>query len=266
MKYVLSIILAVLLTGCSYSSSTKSGSVGADRKQIMLVSASDMRTGAAQAYKQVLADASSKGTLNKDTKNLARIRAIAKRLIPHTKVFKSDAPKWAWEVNLITSKELNAWCMSGGKIAFYTGIIDTLSLNDGQIAAIMGHEIAHALKEHGRERASSQAASNMGLGLLKQGLGLSEGTTKLAGMAYNVTVGLPFSRKHETEADRMGVELAARAGYNPLEAVRVWEKMAKLSKGAPPEMLSTHPSSATRIKDLTKYSKKVMPLYKKAKK
>ncbi len=265
MRYIYSIIIAVLLTGCSYSSSTKSGSVGADRKQIMLVSAKDMREGSAKAYKQVLSDANSKGILNKDKKTLAKLRAIAKRLIPHTKVFKTDAPKWVWEVNLITSKELNAWCMSGGKIAFYTGIIDTLKLNDGQIAAIMGHEIAHALREHGRERASSQAASNMGLGLLKQGLGLGETSSSIANMAYNVAVSLPFSRKHETEADRIGVELAARAGFNPLEAVRVWEKMSKLG-GSTPEILSTHPSSATRIKDLTKYSKKVMPLYLKARK
>ncbi|RLA73615.1 MAG: M48 family peptidase [Epsilonproteobacteria bacterium] len=266
MKYISSLVLAVLLTGCSYSSSTQSGSVGADRKQMMIVSSKDMREGSAKAYKQVLSDANTKGILNKDKVMLSKIRAIAKRLIPHTKVFKKDAPAWKWEVNLISSKELNAWCMSGGKIAFYTGIIETLKLNEGQIAAIMGHEIAHALKEHGRERASSQAVSNMGLGLLQKSLGLSQATTKLAGMAYNVTVGLPFSRKHETEADRMGVELAARAGYNPLEAVRVWQKMSKHSKGAPPEFLSTHPSSATRIKDLTKYSQKVMPLYKKAKK
>ncbi|OPX26270.1 MAG: peptidase M48 [Campylobacteraceae bacterium 4484_166] len=265
MKYIYMIFVSLLLTSCSYSSSTSGGTVGADRKQMMLVSAGDMRAGSAQAYKKVLSDANSKGLLNKDKKTLNRIRAIAKRLIPHTRVFKKDAPAWKWEVNLISSKELNAWCMSGGKIAFYTGIIESLKLNDGQIAAIMGHEIAHALREHNRERASSQAASNLGMGLLKSSLGLGSFGSKIADVAYNVGVNLPFSRSHETEADRIGVELSARAGYDPREAIRVWEKMAKLSKGAPPEILSTHPSSKTRIKDLTKYAKKVMPLYNKAK-
>lgn len=265
--YIKSVLLAILFiftyTGCAYSSSTNSGAVGIDRKQFMILSASKMKQGANQAYSQILAKAKKDGLLNKDKKMLKRIRTIANRLIPQVKVFRKDALKWDWKVNLITSKQLNAWCMPGGKIAFYTGIIEQLKLNDGEIAAIMGHEISHALREHGRERASQQSIKTAGLALISAYYNLGNAGSSLAQKIVDVTLTLPNSRAHETEADRMGVELAARAGYNPFDAVNVWRKMSKISKGAPPEILSTHPSNARRIKDLQKYATKVSYLYKK---
>lgn len=256
-----SLLLGLALSGCTLSSSTKSGTVGADREQLMLISADEMNEGAEEAYAQVLAEAEQAGTLNTNKTQTERVRAIADQLIPHTAVYRKDAPKWNWEVNVLTSEQLNAWCMPGGKIAFYTGIIETLQLTDDEIAAIMGHEIAHALREHSRERASEQVAKQMGISVIGSAFGLSGTTLQLADLATTYTLELPNSRQHETEADRMGVELAARAGYNPYAAVNVWKKMSALSSGSPPEILSTHPSNESRIKDLNKYSKKVDPLY-----
>ena len=262
-KYIFTAIFLIAFSGCAYTSSTQNGAVGVERKQFMTLSASSMQKGATQAYSGILAKAKKENKLNTNKATLKRIRTIAKRLIPQVKVFRKDALKWKWQVNLITSNQLNAWCMPGGKIAFYTAIIKKLNLTDGEIAAIMGHEISHALREHGRERASQQSITNTGLVLVGAYFGLGKSGMNLAQQVASVTLTLPNSRKHETEADRMGVELAARAGYNPYDAVRVWEKMSKLSHGAPPEILSTHPSNATRIKDLKNYAKKVAYLYKK---
>jgi predicted Zn-dependent protease len=264
-KYIILIITLISFVGCGYTSSTQAGAVGVKRKQFMTLSASSMQKGAVQAYSQILAKAKKEGKLNQDKKSLKRIRTVASRLIPQVKYFRTDALKWKWEVNLITSDQLNAWCMPGGKIAFYTAIIDKLKLTDAEIAAIMGHEISHALREHGRERASQQSITSAGLAIVGAYFKLGQSGMNLAQQVTSVTLTLPNSRKHETEADRMGVELAARAGYDPYAAVRVWEKMSKISKGAPPEILSTHPSNKTRIKDLTKYAKIVYPLYKKSK-
>jgi Zn-dependent protease with chaperone function len=260
-NYILAFITIVFLLGCSYSSVTKKGSVGADRKQLMLLSAKDMQKGADEAYSSIIANANKEGKLNTNKNTVNKLRIIANNLIEQTPVFRKDAIKWKWEVNLIKENTLNAWCMPGGKIAFYTGIIEKLQLRDGEIAAIMGHEIAHALKEHGRERASQGAITNMGLTLAGSYLGLGKTTSSLAQKVADVTLTLPNSRKHETEADRMGVELAARAGYNPYDAVNVWEKMSKLSNNKVPEILSTHPSNKSRIKDLKKFAKKVNKYY-----
>lgn len=268
-RYFWTISLLILpllsLIGCS-AQTTKQGSVGIERQQMLLVSEQEMQQGADQAYREVLAEAEKNHTLNTDPKELKRLRTIASRLVPQTKIYREDAPDWHWEVNLLKSDELNAWCMPGGKIAFYTGIIDTLHLTDDEIAAIMGHEMAHALREHSRERASQQMVSQAGLTALSILTGIQGPALDASNLVMQTTFLLPNSRTHETEADRMGVELAARAGYDPYAAVSVWEKMGKLSKDAPPEFLSTHPSNATRVDDLKKYAAMVEPLYQQAKK
>jgi predicted Zn-dependent protease len=152
--------------------------------------------------------------------------------------------------------------MPGGKIAFYSGIITKLGLTDDEIAAIMGHEIAHALREHARERASEQATTGLVIGVGSALLGGGQAGTNLTQMAYHAVFGLKHSRLHETEADRIGVELAARAGYDPRAAITLWEKMGKASGGkGGPEFLSTHPTAETRMADLRDYSTRVMPLY-----
>jgi predicted Zn-dependent protease len=171
---------------------------------------------------------------------------------------------------VITSDEVNAWCMPGGKIAVYTGLLTKLNPNDDELAAVMGHEIAHALREHGRERASEQMAQQIGVSVLSTALGLGDLGAQLTQTVLDVTLSLPHSRTHETEADRIGVELAARSGFDPHAAVSLWQKMGnlgggkpgeKLSGGKPPEWMSTHPSDQTRIRDLQNYSERVAPLY-----
>ena len=248
------------------SSTTSGGTVGADREQLLLVSEKDMNEAANEQYAQVLNEARIAGTLNTDKKVHDRVQAVAQKLIAQTEVFRTDAKSWDWQVNVIKDDTVNAWCMPGGKIVVYTGIIDFLSLTDGELAAIMGHEISHALKEHSREQSSKQYVQQTGIAIVSQVAGLSQtGQTVLAlGMQYGVT--LPFSRECETEADNMGTELMARAGYDPHEAINVWNKMNKLSSGSVPEILSTHPSNDSRIKNLTSIAEKVYPLYQSASK
>ena len=253
----------VLAAACASVETTESGVVGVDRRQTMsaLVSEEDMNRGAEEAYAKVLADARAKGVLNRDAAETARVRSISQRLIGQTPVFREDARKWAWEVNVIDVKEINAWCMPGGKIAVYSGIIERLQLSDAELAAVIGHEIAHALREHGRERASRAVTQGLVLGVLGAATGVGQGGVDLAQLALEVTLNLPNSRGQETEADRIGVELAARAGYDPRAAVTLWQKMDQAASGGPPAWLSTHPSSEARQQDLAVYAEKVLPLY-----
>ncbi len=259
--------LVLGLAACQSVQTTGGGTVGIDRQQRMspLVSEAELREGAAQAYREEISKERQKGALNPDARMTARVKSIAARLIPVTGVFRPDAPGWAWEVNVIRSEEINAWCMPGGKIAVYSGLVERLALTDDEIAAVMGHEIAHALREHARERASEQATAGL---LIKGGamiMGAGQGTLDMASLAYQVTFGLPNSRLHESEADRIGVELAARAGYDPQAAVTLWQKMGRLESGkGGPSFLSTHPSADTRIRDLQNYAARVAPLYQQA--
>jgi predicted Zn-dependent protease len=254
-------VALLLLAGCQSVSTTQPGAVGVERKQTMMVSSADMNRSAVKAYGQILAEAQKKGQLNRDPAEFARVRAIAGRLIPQTGGFRPDAPGWQWEVNVITSKEVNAWCMPGGKIAVYTGLIERLPATDEELAAVMGHEIAHALREHSRERASQAMAQSVGISVVGAVLGVPGVAQDLTQALLDVTFNLPNSRTDEIEADRIGVELAARAAYDPHAAVTLWEKMNKLGGSQPPQFLSTHPSHASRINDLKGYAEKVMPLY-----
>src|SRR5688572_7240865 len=257
---------ALLAVGCQSVDTTKPGVVGVDRDQRMMVSAEEVNAGSAKAYAQMMAEAQKKGVLDKDAAQVARIQAITKRLIPHTAVFRPDAAKWPWEVHVISIDEVNAWCMPHGKMAMYTGLIQKLNATDDELAAVMGHEISHALREHSRERMSRQMATQLGVGLVGALFGIGDLGQVIAGQVANVTLNLPNSRLHETESDRIGVELAARAGFDPRAAVGLWEKMGKASGGGqPPKWLSTHPSHEDRIADLKVYSEKVMPLYTAAK-
>lgn len=261
---------AALLAGlaaCSTIETTQPGVVGVDRRQTVspLVDRNKLTQQASLQYRQVVGEAQKKGQLNVDRSQTERVRRISARLIPAVASFRPEAVSWKWETNVITSKEVNAWCMPGGKIAVYSGLIEQLKATDDELAAVMGHEIAHALREHAWERASQAANAQVGMTIAAIALGMSGVQQDAAGMAYNAMFALPNSREHETEADRIGVELAARAGYNPHAAVSLWEKMGKLDGKAPPQWLSTHPSQQTRVRDLTIYAEKVMPLYEKAK-
>ncbi len=252
------------LTSCQTVQTTQPGAVGVERQQSMLLSAAQVDKSAVQAYQQEMKKAAAKDLLNRDAAQVTRVKTIAQRLIPATAAFRADAPKWAWEVNVITSGEVNAWCMPGGKMAVYTGLIEKLKVTDDELAAVMGHEIAHALREHGRERMSQAYAQQLGLQVVGAALGLGQGGMQLAQIATDVTFNLPNSREHEIEADRVGVELAARGGYDPRAAVTLWQKMGQTGGGAPPQFLSTHPSPQNRASDLTNYAARVMPLYESA--
>ncbi|MGQ0523623.1 MAG: M48 family metallopeptidase [Betaproteobacteria bacterium] len=252
------------LPACETVQTTQAGAVGVERKQAMLVSSDQVNSAAVSAYRQTLQSASQKGSLNRDPAQVQRVRAITQRLIPATGAFRKDAPGWKWEVNVISSPEVNAWAMPGGKIAVYTGLIEKLRLTDDELAAIIGHEIAHALREHGRERASQQMAQGLAGGVTGAAVGLGGLGQDLAGLVADVTFGLPYSREFEREADRIGVELAARGGYDPRAAITLWQKMAQAGGGGMPQFLSTHPSDQSRIQELQGYTQRVMPLYQQA--
>jgi len=260
----------VLVAACQSVQTTQGGEVGIDRKQTMtsFVSSQEIEQQASQEYSQLMATAQKKGLLNQNPQQVQRVRTISSRLIAQVGVFRADAVKWKWEVNVLTSKEINAWCMPGGKIAVYTGLIEQLKLTDDELAAVIGHEIAHALREHARERMGRQMATSTATTVGAIALEIFTGVRidpQLAGTVSNAVFVLPNSRENEQEADIIGVELGARAGYDPRAALTLWQKMGQASSGGPPELLSTHPSSETRLRELQTYVQKVMPLYEKAK-
>jgi predicted Zn-dependent protease len=234
-----------------------------------LVPAGALEGQSAQQYLNTMHDAQQKRALAPDNHpQVIRLRAIAKKLIPFAMPWNDRAAEWKWEVNLLGSSQINAYCMPGGKIAFYTGILDSLKLTDDEVAIVMGHEIAHALREHGAERAGKSMAISVGAklaGLFAEYKGYNgNAVAGLAGASGNVVM-LKFSRDDETEADIVGLDIAARAGYDPRAGVALWQKMGMMNKKAPPKWLSTHPAGEDRINEIRKHFPEVMPLYAKAK-
>ena len=235
--------------------------VGGASAMRQLVPAEQLETSATQQYGQMLAQAKAQRALAPDNHpQLVKLRAIAQRIIPFATQWNSSAARWRWEVNLIGSKQVNAFCMPGGKIAFYTGILDQLKLTGDETAMIMGHEMAHALREHARSRIAKSQATSIGLSLGAQLLGLGD----LGNMAANLgtqLLTLQFSRSDETEADLVGLELAARAGYNPQAAVSLWRKMGQATGNGGVSFLSTHPTGPDRIRELERNVPRVEGLY-----
>lgn len=230
-----------------------------------LVPAQQLESAAAQQYRQMMQEARQRGVLaGGDHPQLGQLRQIGQRLIPYALPWNERARGWNWEINLIQSDQVNAFVMPGGKIAFYSGILDRLQLNANEIAMIMGHEMAHALREHARARLAKTQATSIGLSLGAQLLGLGD----LGNVAANLgtqLLSLRFSREDEAEADLVGLELAARAAFRPQASVTLWEKMSALSGGAnPPSFLSTHPSGPNRIRELQANVPRVMGLYQEA--
>ena len=243
--------------------------VGRNSGFTRLVPAAEIEQMAQQQYRQQLAQAAEKRALAPpDHPQLKRLRAIAQRIIPHALAWNPRAQDWKWEVNLIGSKQINAYCMPGGKIAFYTGILEQLQLSDDEVAMVMGHEIAHALREHARERMGksvvTEGVARVGGAVIAAWLGIDPRVTDSVARGGAGLAALSFSRSDETEADLVGMELAARAGFDPRAGVTLWQKMGAASKGAPPQWLSTHPSGQSRIVEIQQNLPKVLPLYERA--
>lgn len=258
--------LVALLAGLDPAFAQDGEGVKVPRKSIFnnLVSAESVEKSADLQYSQMTRQAfQQRKLLDASDPRTVRIRRIAKDLLPHTKKFNERSAQWDWQVNVFDSPTINAFCMPGGKIAFFTGIIDKLQLTDDEIAVIMGHEMGHALWEHARERTAKVNLTSISSRVIG---GLLFGQAgELMGAAGSSLAALKFSRNDETEADLIGMELAARAGYDPRTGITLWQKMAKAAGGAPPQWLSTHPSGNTRIKTFKDNLKDVMPLYERAK-
>lgn len=257
----LSAVLVLALVATTALAQSADTAVPVRKSRVLLVPAAMVNDTAAAQYAQIKQQASARRALNTRPDQLTRVRNIAARLIPHGTRFNREAASWKWEVNLIEAPMVNAFCMPGGKIMVFSGIIDKLKLTDDELAAIIGHEIAHALLEHGRARMSEQVLKSVGVNLAAAYFGLSNVSANALNQAAHLAISLPYSRSHETDADLVGIELAARAGFDPRAAVNVWKKMSQLGGGQPPQILSTHPAHASRIRELEANIPRVMPLY-----
>jgi predicted Zn-dependent protease len=274
MLFKRALLYAVLMSVCALAGApvvAREGvEVGKESAFANLVPAAEVENSARQQYAQMLKEAASKNALGPDDHpQVIRLRRISKELIPFALQWNSRAKDWNWEVNLIGSNQINAFCMPGGKIAFYTGILNQLKLSDDEVAMVMGHEIAHALREHARERMGKSVATDglarIGSTIAAAAFGINPNLTDFVAKQGANLITLKFSRDDETEADLVGMELAARAGYNPESGVTLWQKMSEANKGAPPQWLSTHPSGSSRIQEIQANLPKVMPLYERAK-
>ncbi|MFO1364406.1 MAG: M48 family metallopeptidase [Burkholderiales bacterium] len=261
-QFLFALGFALLASGAPAQPAGPPGGVDVGKPSALrhLVPAERLEQAAAQQYTALLRQAAAKGALARDDHpQLVRLRAIGKRVTANAARFNPAAAQWRWEVNLIGSNQVNAFCMPGGKIAFFTGIIDRLRLTDDEIAAVMGHEVAHALREHARERVAKSELTRLGVVIAA----LIAGDPRYAD-AFNLggaLLTLKFSRDDETEADAIGLELAARAGFDPRAGVTLWKKMGAASKGSPPQWLSTHPTGRNRIREIERRLPEVLPLY-----
>jgi predicted Zn-dependent protease len=260
-RWLLAGTAGALLPALSRAQDGVRADVGRESRFSRFISADQVEQSATQQYGYLKREANGKAVLARDDEpQVVRLRAIAQRIIPFAASWNSRAAAWRWEVNLIHKKDLNAFCMPGGKIAFYDGLLVRLQLSDDEVAMIMGHEMAHALREHARERMGKTAATRVGAGLISSLFGLGD----LGDAALNIggqLLTLRFSREDESEADLIGLDLASRAGYDPKAGVTLWQKMMKAAESAPPEFISTHPAGPTRVRDMEAALPKVLPLY-----
>ena len=248
------LLISALLAACATSPT--------GRKQLMLVSEQTAINSSAQAYVQEVGQLKKEGKLSDDRALIARVNAITGKLVAQAVAMRPDSANWKWSVAVIDDPEtVNAWCMAGGRMAIYSGLIEQIEPSDDEIAQVMGHEIAHALANHSAEKMSVAMASS--LGVIAVGIAADNKGAALAGAtaAAALAVTMPNSRAAETEADRIGIELAAKAGYDPAAAVTLWRKMNALPGGNPPQFLSTHPNPANREKALAALGPEMEPYY-----
>jgi predicted Zn-dependent protease len=246
-------LTAVVLVACATSPT--------GRRQLMLVSPDEAISASKSAYIQQMRSFDEKGQISRDPELVSRVNTITGRLVAQAIKARPDTADWEWSVEVIDDPDtVNAWCMAGGRMAIYTGLIEKTQATDDEIAQVMGHEIAHALANHTAERMSVAMATQIGVvaaGVATRDAGVLVGTAAAAQLA----IALPNSRASETEADRIGIELAARAGYDPRAAATLWEKMAKVGGEGPPQFLSTHPAPGNRQQTLAALAPQMMPYY-----
>ena len=269
LRSVLSGLVVLTLSACATHSPKLAGPgdgvvVGEGSEIRKLVPARQLEQSATRQFEALKKEAGKKKVLlAADDPQVLRLQKIASDLKPFAQSWNPDAARWQWEVIVLKSDQINAFCMPGGKIAFYTGILDKLKLSDHEIAVVMGHEMAHALREHARDRMAKNQLTDLGATILSNVLGFGETGRQALGYGTQLLT-LKFSRDDETEADLVGMDIAARAGYDPRAGISLWRKMQSASKNMPPEWFSTHPAGSTRIDDISRNLPRVMPLYAKA--
>jgi len=251
------LLLIFFLSGCSTSPT--------GRSQLMLVSPEEAISASKEAYIQTLQPLAREGKIDSDPRLAQRVRFVTGRIIAQAIALYPYSARWDWSIKVIDDPEMiNAWCMAGGKMAIYTGLIIKINPTDDELAQVMAHEISHALANHTAEKMSVAMASQlgvMGIGIATSGSRYAQAALSGSALAAAVAVQLPNSRSAETEADLMGIDLAARAGYNPYAAATLWEKMERVGGKNPPEFLSTHPAPVNRRVALTNLAPKYMHLY-----
>jgi predicted Zn-dependent protease len=251
--------LVLFITACATSPT--------GRSQLMLVSPDEAISASKEAYIQTLRPLNAKGKIDNDATVTKRVKLITGRLISQAIIVHPETRNWEWSVKVIDDPEtVNAWCMAGGKMAIYTGLLKKVKPTDDELAQVMAHEISHALAHHTAEKMSVAMASQAGLSVLSIALsvtGYDYGGLSMTGaqLAATTAISLPNSRTAEEEADRMGIELAAKSGYNPHSAATLWEKMEKTGGDSPPQFLSTHPSPDNRQETLRKLAPQMMGYY-----
>ncbi len=270
---IVSAIAVIVLTGCATSDPKKQLSgpgdgviVGKASSVRHIVPAVELENAAIKEFEKIKNKAKKRKELAEDSNpTLDKLIKISKKLEPHTLAWNPASSNWDWEVILIKSDSLNAFCFPGGKIAFFSGIIEKLKLTDDEIAMIMGHEMAHALREHARSRIAKTQLTDLGADLLSAVIGLGKSERRLMGFGRQL-ISLKFSRSDETDADLVGLDIAARGGFNPQAGISLWKKMKNANTGSSPEWLSTHPSGSNRISEISKNLPRVTPLYEKSRK
>ena len=263
MRRLVLLFAAVALIGANLSGCVSSPVTG--RSQFMVVPESFAIDASKTAYTQELSQFEKDGKLDNDPKLKARVVAITERLVAQAITYRPETADWAWQVKVIDDPEVvNAWCMAGGKMAVYTGLIQKIEPTDDELAQVMGHEIAHALAKHQAEKMSVALVTQVGIGVWAANQNNPELAATLGAGAAAVAITLPNSRTAESDADRIGIELAAKAGYNPHAAVSLWKKMNEVSGSGDFDWLSTHPSPGKRTETLQGLVPKMMPYYKKA--
>ncbi len=253
-KVCLCFILAIFNIQPIFAQNTQS-------KLRYMVPAEALEQKGAQEYNNIISAAQKNNTLLSSNHALSiRVRNIAERIIPNAYSYNPRSKDWQWSVNLISDNQSNAFCLPGGKIAVYTGLINNLNATDDEIAVVVGHEIAHALQEHAREQTAKNSLTNMGVSVFAQALGLGELGRVAAGFGAQM-LSLKFSRDDETDADLVGLQLMAKSGFDPRASVVLWQKMSAKGGANQPQWLSTHPIGKNRIKTLQAKIPSVMPIF-----